>query len=600
MSIRSRLFLAFFFLCFILIGGITILVVLEMEKTGVENFATSARGQLLRMDDIFAQYADAGKRSARRLAELPAVANGLGKVANTFMDKTEVTENRYEMYNDHEKLIYDEFQKVQLSDPSYGLIFAGFSDGAIVEANEPGGANDAFGPGYDPRKRPWYMQAVEKGDDANISAPYISTSRDLVCSVTHKIYDPVRTLVGVLAIDFNLSGLTNYLSELKIGRTGHVIVLARDGLVLANPGAPDTVFRNLAEVGEKALLERVLSPDGASSFEYAMNGKAYLAQTHTNPSFGWRVAVLIEREEVLAQSVKARNEIVALGLALGILTLIAVFFLSRSMTRPITLLVNASGCIAEGDFTALPDSSGFSGEMLELYGSLERMVNSLSSLVEDAEAKTRKAEEQSRLLNTIAVDVARNSSQASDSAGETTRKAEQGADMVSSLKTAITEVDRRTGALKQAIGDLGVRAQGISRIMAVITGIANQTNLLALNAAVEASRAGEAGRGFAVVADEVRSLAEKTRSATQEVGSSVDAILKGIRESMTGMEETAHSVQESTELVTKAREALSEIVSLTQTTAEQIRSIAQSTRDGLAPNGGAGRPRLPPPRRGTI
>ncbi len=581
MTIRNKLFVMVLAFCIILIGAITSLVVVEMKNTAIENFETTAEGQLLRIDDIFAQYADTGNQSVEYLAKLPVIANALGNVVNTFMDKEQATENRYEMYSDYERQIYDEFRKMQLSHPYYGLIFIGFSDGTIIEANEPGKTNDSFGPGYDPRERPWYKQAMEKQSDASISVPYVSSSGDVVCSVTHKIYNSVRQHIGVVAIDFNLSGLTNYLANLKIGSTGHVVVLAPDGLILANPASPDTVFKNAGEVAEKAFLERVLSPDGPSSFDYTNNGKTYQVQTHSNPSFGWRSAVLIEQQEVLAKSVDARNKIAMLGLGLGVLMLVAAFFLSRSMTRPINMLVDASAHIAQGDFDALPDSSGFSGEMLELHGSLERMVDNLSTLIADAKAKTGEAEEQSRLLNTVAQDVARSSTEASESAAETTKKAERGAHTVSSLKNAITEVDQKTAVLKRAINDLGMQAQGISRIMGVITGIANQTNLLALNAAVEASRAGEAGKGFAVVADEVRSLAEKTRSATQEVGSSVDAIQKGTRESVAGMEEAAASVQQSTELANTAQEALTEIVSLTQMTAEQIRSIAKSTEHGL-------------------
>ncbi len=584
MSIRSKLFFMVFFLCFILIGAIAVLVVVETKNTGIENFKTSAEGQLFRIDDIFAQYANTGKQSTEYLAQLPLIVNALGQVTNTFIDKKEVTENRYEMYNDYEKRIYDEFQKMQLSHPNYGLIFVGFTDGTILEANEPGKDNDTFGAGYDPRKRPWYTQALENQDDVGISLPYVSSSNDVVCSVTRKIYDPDHKLIGVLAIDFNLSALTNYLANLKIGNTGHVVVLSQDGLILANPGAPDTVFKNFKDVADSAFFERMLSVDGPSSFEYTTNGKNYWVQTHTTPSFGWRAAVFIEQDEVLAKSVEARNKIILLGLSLGVLMLLIVFFLSRSITRPIIMLVSASGRIAEGDFTALPDGSSFSGEMRELHGSLKRMVTNLSTLIEDAEAKTSKAEEQSHLLNTVAQDVARNSTQASNSAAETTKKAEHGANMVSALKNAITEVDQSTEILKGAINDLGVQAQGINRIMAVITSIANQTNLLALNAAVEAARAGEAGLGFAVVAEEVRNLAEKTRSATQEVGASVDAIQKGTKESVASMEEATRSVQQSMELVATAQAALGEIVSLTQTTAEQIKSIAKFTEEGLASN----------------
>ena len=117
--------------------------------------------------------------------------------------------------------------------------------------------------------------------------------------------------------------------------------------------------------------------------------------------------------------------------------------------------------------------------------------------------------------------------------------ADQSTYAVPQVGTAITVVDGKTSALKGSLNDLGVRAEGIGRVMSVITDIADQTNLLALNAAIEAARAGEAGRGFAVVADEVRKLAEKTVHATKEVDSAITSIQKNTGESIEAVEQAA-------------------------------------------------------------
>jgi methyl-accepting chemotaxis protein len=284
---------------------------------------------------------------------------------------------------------------MQLSHPEYGLIFVGFSDGAYIEANIPGQPNDTFGAGYDPRKRPWYTQNMEKKDELDISAPYLSSSGAVVCSVTSKINNPNGQNIGVLAIDFNLTALTNYLAKLKIGRSGHVVVIAQNGLILAAPADPSMVFKQVGDTkdaAEKAFFEQVMSKTESTLLEFTLNGKVYQVLAHPNKDFGWHTAMLIEKDEMLEGSVTTRNNILLLGLVLGLLMLAAVFFLSRSLTRPITLLVDASGHIAEGDFTALPDSGVFSGELLALHGSLKKMITNLSAMIADTKAKAEEAE----------------------------------------------------------------------------------------------------------------------------------------------------------------------------------------------------------------
>ena len=182
-------------------------------------------------------------------------------------------------------------------------------------------------------------------------------------------------------------------------------------------------------------------------------------------------------------------------------------------------------------------------------------------------------------LNQVILEVAKNISSTTDSAEEARKTAVTGSQIVNNLVAAISEVDTNTSVLRTSLSGLGEQADGIGRVMGVISDIADQTNLLALNAAIEAARAGEAGRGFAVVADEVRKLAEKTMQATGEVGTAVRAIQDGARNNIQEMENTSGAVTNCTELAKSAGESLLSIVTIVQSTAEMINSIAVAAEE---------------------
>ncbi len=185
-------------------------------------------------------------------------------------------------------------------------------------------------------------------------------------------------------------------------------------------------------------------------------------------------------------------------------------------------------------------------------------------------------------MNATTMEVARNASLAAEQADTAIRQARSGEEVVQRVVDAIGTVRERSETLKHSLETLGVQADAIGQVMVVINDIADQTNLLALNAAIEAARAGEAGRGFAVVADEVRKLAEKTMNATREVGEAVHAIQSGARGNIQEMDKAAEAVGESTRLAGEAGKALGTIVSIVETTADQVRNIATAAEQQSA------------------
>ncbi|WP_428559526.1 MAG: methyl-accepting chemotaxis protein [Solidesulfovibrio sp. DCME] len=226
--------------------------------------------------------------------------------------------------------------------------------------------------------------------------------------------------------------------------------------------------------------------------------------------------------------------------------------------------------------------------MLQAAAQLEGIVSAVHTASESLSAQLSQSsqgsqEQSSRIaatatameeMNATVLAVAQSAADAAQTADAARRTANDGSEIVTRVIRSIGEIQAGAVSLKGDMQELGRQAEGIGRIMSVISDIADQTNLLALNAAIEAARAGEAGRGFAVVADEVRKLAEKTMAATKEVGEAIGSIQHGTRQNIDNVELAGRRIDEATALAGQSGESLAAIVGLVDRTTDQVRAIA--------------------------
>jgi len=179
-------------------------------------------------------------------------------------------------------------------------------------------------------------------------------------------------------------------------------------------------------------------------------------------------------------------------------------------------------------------------------------------------------------MNAAVAETANNAEAAAGDAEKAREFASTGAEVVARTVESIASVSGNSRTLVDQVAALGSRAEGVGKIMDVISDIADQTNLLALNAAIEAARAGDAGRGFAVVADEVRKLAEKTMEATRDVGVAIQGIQQQVGQTIKGVQEMAELADSAAGLANDSGSALQRIVTVAGNSAERIRSIASA------------------------
>ena len=278
--------------------------------------------------------------------------------------------------------------------------------------------------------------------------------------------------------------------------------------------------------------------------------------------------------------------------------LVLALIITRSITRPLKMVVNALNSIAEGDLTVVPEVIQ-KDEIGQLADAQRNMIEKLKEVVTQVQAASDNVASGSEEMSSSSEELSQGSTEQASNLEEVTSSMEEMASNINQNADNASETEKIARQAAQDAEEGGSKVQDTVRAMkniaekiSIIEEIARQTNLLALNAAIEAARAGEAGKGFAVVAAEVRKLAERSGEAAKEIGalssSSVDVAEKAgqmLEKMVPDIRKTAELVQEinaaSKEQTAGAAQINSAIAQLDQvvqqnaSSAEEVSSTAQ-------------------------
>ncbi|MGY4376083.1 adenylate cyclase [Bradyrhizobium sp. i1.3.6] len=249
---------------------------------------------------------------------------------------------------------------------------------------------------YDPRQRPWYVEAF-KNDKTLLTGPYVFYATG---EPGYTLRTPLREgRRGVIAGDLLLNRFEDMLAEQKLGQSGLAFLFNDAGRIVGHP----EMNRLMAEIPERqddlpqigALRLPALVPvirswrDGgaAQQFFADASGRTYVAAVHrleTAGSANIRMAMVAPLDEFYAQIIDERRTLFALALAFVGATLPFAFWLGSLMARPLRKLADETDAIQRFEITERPRVHSVIAEIEELGRSVFTMrsvVRSFASFI---------------------------------------------------------------------------------------------------------------------------------------------------------------------------------------------------------------------------
>ncbi len=485
-------------------------------------------------------------------------------------------------------------------------------------------------PNYDPTQRLFYTTAITGKGKYVYTEPY-ENDGNIILGLVKAVYDG-NDLLGVSGIDVNLNSMTEMLNQVKIGKSGYLILVHQNGTVISDSMDKEHNLKKIEELKITGLENAGKITDGVKST--GLDGEKFLTNVYTSPNTGWKVIAMIPQKEIDAASFSISTAVLLIAFLTLLIGLAAVwkftdaiqiplkklsqrlellsrgdlhsevpsvktkddvgvlanslFYTVENMKNYIAEIDAALGNIANGqldfelrqeflgDFVSIKASiqkitDSLNGTLTEISRSAAQVDSSSAQIANGAQALAQGATEQASSVEELAATVTEISTHVKQNA----EHAAEANKNVSLVRTEIEASNRHMDEMVSAMAQIDESSGEIGKIIKTIEDIAFQTNILALNAAVEAARAGAAGKGFAVVADEVRNLASKSAQAAKNTTALIENSTRQVENGTKIADQTAKALLQVVESVESVSDAVAQI---TEASSRQAESISQVTQ----------------------
>lgn len=224
---------------------------------------------------------------------------------------------------------------------------------------------------YDPRIRPWYLAAAMEKKPVWSDIYVYFSSQTTGISANQPVYDNQGNLLAVASVDLTLLDMSQFLKDLKIGKTGQTFIMERSGLLVATSTSEKPYRRNpdnqrierlntidsdnaLTSATARFLIQDVndlTQNKTGKPFHFIWNDKRHFLEVlpfQDKWGLDWLIVVVIPETDFM-ERINA-NTRATLWLCLGalILAILIGIFTAQRIVIPIRQLNTASKALALG------------------------------------------------------------------------------------------------------------------------------------------------------------------------------------------------------------------------------------------------------------
>ncbi|HDX9580756.1 TPA: cache domain-containing protein, partial [Bacillus pseudomycoides] len=284
MNVGKKLLLSFFV---ILISAVSVIGTISYQnaKKNFDSQITSSVSENIKvLDSLINQMIDAKYNDVTHFS----------KVIQRNMYETENGESIRKMFAQYASL-----------HPEIIYTYVGTESGAFIQ--EP---NVQMPSDYNPKERPWYIDAMKQNGSIVVSSPYkAKASDDVVVTISKKLDDGS----GVIGMDLKFDSLLKTTKMINIGKDGYAFILDQNQNIVTHP-------KEKPGIKAPDAWAKPMYKENHGMFIYTYDGSEKKMVFATNAKTGWKIAGTMYTSEVVkaAQPIFYNTLIVAaIALLLG-------------------------------------------------------------------------------------------------------------------------------------------------------------------------------------------------------------------------------------------------------------------------------------------